>query len=141
MNPGSSNQFDPLLCSFELPRIELRGSTYNDRNELLPELLETMSTCGCWLLQQRILSPTTTELNYELQLRSVFECYSALLASGIELSRDSHTRMKSLCTVRDHNPHHAKRRRILTIRLEIVFSEAEDDDAAPDLARTAMGLA
>lgn len=141
MNPESSSQSDPLLCTVELPRIELRGSTYDDRNDLLPELLETMNTCGCWLLHQRVLSPTTTELNYELQLRSVFECYSALLASGIELSRDSHTRMKSLCTVRDHNPHQAKRRRILTIRLEIVFSEGEDDDAAPNLARTAMGLA
>jgi len=47
--------------------------------------------------------------------------------------------MKSLCTVRDHNPHRAKRRRILTVRLELIFMD--ELDATPDLARTAMGLA
>jgi hypothetical protein len=47
--------------------------------------------------------------------------------------------MKSLCTVRDHNPHRSKRRRILTVRLELIFME--DIDSAPGLAKTAMGLA
>ena len=140
MNPEPI-QSGLLLPSVEMPLIDLRGHTYEDHQELLPGLIETMNTCGCWLLEQRTLSTTATELNFELQLRSVFELYSTLLASGIDLSRDSHLRMKSLCTVRDHNPHRAKRRRILTVRLELIFLVADDDDAASDLARTAMGLA
>ena len=122
-----------------MPTIELRGRTFEDHREIVPTLLDTMAPCGCWLLEQRVLSPTATELSFEIQLRSVFELYSGLLSSGVDLSRDSHTRMKSLCTVRDHNPHHAKRRRIITIRLELIF--LEEVDSAPDLARTAMGLA
>ena len=124
-----------------MPIIELRGHSYEEHTQLLPRLLETMSACGCWLLEQRILSLTTTELSFELQLRSVFELYSALLASGVDLSRDSHTLMKSLCTIRDHNPHRARRRRILIVHLELAFRETEEDVAQSPLARTAMGRA
>jgi hypothetical protein len=128
---------DPLVS--EMPTIELRGHTYEDHGEMVPTLLETMAACGCWLLEQRALSPTATELSFEMLLRSVFELYSGLLSSGVDLSRDSHIRMKSLCMVRDHNPHNAKRRRVITIRLELMF--LEETDSVPDLAKTAMGLA
>jgi hypothetical protein len=139
MNPEPADKSVSDTVVAEIPVIELRGRTYEDHQEIVPVLLETMAGCGCWLLEQRVVSPTATELNFELQLRSVFELYSGLLSSGVDLSRDSHTRMKSLCTVRDHNPHQAKRRRILTVRLELIFME--DIDLASDLARTAMGLA
>jgi hypothetical protein len=139
MNPEPADKPEPDVTAVEIPLIELRGRTYEDHREVLPVLLDTMAGCGCWLLEQRVVSPIATELNFELQLRSVFELYSGLLSSGVDLSRDSHTRMKSLCTVRDHNPHRSKRRRILTVRLELIFME--DIDSAPGLAKTAMGLA
>ncbi len=128
---------DPLAT--EMPTVELRGQTFEDHREIIPTLLDSMAACGCWLLEQRALSSTTTELSFEIQLRSVFELYSGLLSSGVDLSRDSHTRMKSLCTVRDHNPHHARRRRIITVRLELLFTE--EADSTPPLARTATGIA
>jgi hypothetical protein len=138
----TKNSFQPdHLRAVEVPPIELRGLTYDDHKDLVPDLIETMSASGCWLLDRRAISSTHTELHFELQLRSVFELYSGLLASGIDLTRDSHTRMKSLCTVRDHNPHRARRRRILTVRLELIFLAQDDDGAPADLARTAMGIA
>ncbi len=121
------------------PVIELRGRSFEDRQEIVPVLLDTMASCGCWLLKRREIPPNAAQFTFELQLRSVFELYSGILTCGVELSRDSHTRMKSLCTVRDHNPHRARRRRILTVRLELVFVDALD--ATPELAKTAMGLA
>jgi hypothetical protein len=139
MNSEPADKPEPDLAAVEIPLIELRGRTYEDHREVLPVLLDTMAGCGCWLLEQRVVSPIATELSFELQLRSVFELYSGLLSSGVDLSRDSHTRMKSLCTVRDHNPHRSKRRRILTVRLELIFMD--DIDSSPGLAKTAMGLA
>jgi hypothetical protein len=139
MNPKPGDKSLSDVLAVEIPLIELRGHTYEAHREIVPVLLDTMAGCGCWLLEQRVVSPNATELSFELQLRSVFELYSGLLSSGVELSRDSHIRMKSLCTVRDHNPHHAKRRRILTVRLELIFME--DNDSASNLARTAMGIA
>jgi hypothetical protein len=139
MSPEPGNNSVPDAPAVEIPLIELRGRTYEDHREMVPVLLDTMASCGCWLLEQRDVSPTVTELSFELLLRSVFELYSGLLSSGVDLSRDSHTSMKSLCTVRDHNPHHAKRRRILTVHLELVFIDGAAQ--VSDLARTAMGLA
>jgi hypothetical protein len=138
MNPDPIDLTDSALFA-EPPVIQLRGRSLDDRQEIVPVLLDTMAGCGCWLLDRRELPPNTTQLNFELQLRSVFELYSGLLACGLDLSRDSHIRMKSLCMVRDHNPHRARRRRILTIRLELVFST--DVDAVKNLARIATGLA
>ncbi len=139
MDPKALNKTIPDPLATEMPTVELRGHTFEAHREVLPTLLDSMAACGCWLLEQRVLSPTATELSFEIQLRSVFELYSGLLASGVDLSRDSHTRMKSLCTVRDHNPHHARRRRIITVRLELIFME--DADSSPPLARIATGLA
>jgi hypothetical protein len=139
MNPSPVDKSLSDALAAEICLIELRGRTYEDHREIVPVLLDTMAGCGCWLLEQRVVSPNATELNFELHLRSVFELYSGLLSSGVDLSRDSHTCMKSLCTVRDHNPHQSKRRRVLTVRLELIFME--DIDAASTLARTAMGIA
>jgi len=123
----------------EIPLIELRGRSFEDHQEFVPMLLDAMASCGCWLLERRELPPNVTELRFEVLLRSVFELYSGLLSCGVELSRDSHTRMKSLCTVRDHNPHRARRRRVLTIRLELIF--VEEPDCPSDLAQIATGRA
>jgi hypothetical protein len=129
----------PDLLPGEMPRVELRGYSYDDHRQIVPALLETMAACGCWVLEQRALSPTITELCFEVQLRSVFELYSGLIATGVELTRDSHTCMTGLCTVRDYNPRQAKRRRIITVRLELSFLEQAGSEF--DLGRTPTGLA
>ena len=139
MDPKSLNKAIPDPLAAEMPIVALRGQTFEAHREIIPTLLDSMAACGCWLLEQRALSPTATQLSFEIQLRSVFELYSGLLASGVDLSRDSHTCMKSLCTVRDHNPHHARRRRIITVRLELLFLD-ENDSSSP-LARTTRGIA
>jgi hypothetical protein len=110
----------PLLRG-DPPPVYLRGHSYDDHRTILPALLDTMAACGCWVLDQKALSSTQTELSFEVQLRAVFELYSGLIAAGVELTRDSHTRLTGLCTLRDHNPRKAKRRRIVTIRLEVSF--------------------
>ena len=109
------------LMAGDTPTIELRGHSYGNHGQVIPTLLEAVAACGCWVLEQRASSPTTTDLRLEVQLRSVFELYGTFMASGVQLTRDSHTCMTGLCTVRDHNPRLARRRRILTVRLEISF--------------------
>ena len=138
MNPEPLDTSPSALLA-ETPVIHLRGRSFDDQREMVPVLLDSMASCGCWLLERRELPPNAIEFRFELLLRSVFEVYSGLLSCGVELSRDSHTRMKSLCTVRDHNPHRARRRRILTIRLELIF--VEEPDCPSDLAQIATGRA
>jgi hypothetical protein len=134
--PLDNSQPDPLA---EPPVIHLRARSFEDREEAVPVLLNTMASSGCWLLERCELPPNAIQFSFEVLLRSVFELYSGLLSCGVELSRDSHTRMKSLCTVRDHNPHRARRRRVLTIRLELIF--VDEPECPTDLAQISMGLA
>jgi hypothetical protein len=105
--------------------IELRCHSYDDHREIVPELLNVLSSLGCWVLEQRTVSSTQTELCFEVQLRTAFELYGGLLSAGLELTRDSHLRMSGLCTLRSPNPRHARRRRVVTIRLELNFLEEE----------------
>ena len=127
----------PELLPAESLIVELRGHSYADHRQVVPSLLDAVAACGCWVLEQRAASPTMTELRLEVQLRSVFELYSSLIAAGVELTRDSHTRMSGLCTVRDHNPRQAKRRRIITVRLELSFLE----QGSPELGSVSVGRA
>jgi hypothetical protein len=139
MTPKSVNNPAPSPGAGEDPVVELRGHSYADHRQIVPALLDSVASCGCWVLEQRALSPTMTELRFEVQLRSVFELYSGLIATGLELTPDSHIRMTGLCTVRDHNPHQAKRRRIITMRLELSF--LEQNGSGLNLGRSSMGLA
>ncbi len=107
----------------DLYALDLRCHSYEDHRSLMPALLDNLAGLGCWVLEQKALSPTLTELTFEVQLRTAFELYSVILAAGLELTRDSHIRMSGLCTLRGHNPRHAKRRRVVTVRLELSFLE------------------
>lgn len=113
----------------DLPTVDLHGHSYDDHRNIVPALLDALAACGCWVLDQKALSPTQTELYFEVQLRCAFELYSGLLSAGVELTRDSHTRMNGLCTLRGHNPTHARRRRVVTIRLSLTFLDTQS--AAP----------
>ena len=123
MDQKSINTLVTDLIASRTPTIDLRGLSYEDHRKIVPSLLEAMKACGCWVVEQRAVSPTLTELSLEIQLRSIFELYSGILSAGVELTRDSHTCMTGLCTVRDHNPRFAKRRRIITVRLALSFLE------------------
>jgi hypothetical protein len=125
----------PLVAT--TPAISLRGHSYEDHRHIVATLVESMASCGCWMVEQRALSPTTTELRLDIQLRSVFELYSGLVCSGIELTRDSQTVMANLCTVRNQNPRKAKRRRVLSVRLEVSFLE----HTVSEYGSVAIGLA
>jgi hypothetical protein len=129
MIPKLSNDLTNPLSGGDIAPVALRGHSYDDHRTIVPALLDTMAACGCWVLDQKALSPTQTELSFEVQLRSVFELYSGLVGAGVELTRDSHIRLTGLCTLRDHNPRQAKRRRVVTICLELCFLE-ENPNAA-----------
>jgi hypothetical protein len=115
----------PATPSAEGSTVDLRGFSYDDRRRILTAVLEAMTACGGWVLEQKALSPTQTALRFEIQMRSSVELYSELIAAGVELTRESHMKMTELCTLRGHNPHKARKRRILTVRLELSFLEED----------------
>jgi hypothetical protein len=108
--------------------LDLRGYSYLDRQGLLPTLVTAFTQCGGWVLERKTTSATTIEFRLEIQLRSIVELYSSLVAAGVELTRNTHALLTDLCTcrhnlsrdsgIRNHHPG-----QILTIRLELSFLE------------------
>lgn len=110
-----------------LPTLLVRGFSYASADDLMPALERALASSGCWVAERKVTNQHAT-LEFELNLRDVYELYCDLISTGLEFSRDNHQRMTDLCTLRNHNPRKAKRRRVATIRLEINFMEVSEID-------------
>jgi hypothetical protein len=101
--------------------IDLQAFTYEERFGLLPALTSTVSMCGAWILDRKTISPTALELRLEIQLRFIVELYAALVAAGVELTRDGHQALGDLCTCRKHFATDSAQ--VVTIRIGLTFLE------------------
>jgi hypothetical protein len=108
-----------------VPTLSLRGFSYIPAELLMPALEAALAGCGCWVVDRNGTDAHAT-LEFELNLRDIYELYCDLISTGLEFSRDNHQRMTDLCTLRNHNPRKAKRRRVATIRLEVSFLEESE---------------
>jgi hypothetical protein len=117
---------------------ELHGYSYQDRQGLLPNLTTAFTHCGGWVLERKTISASTMEFRIEIQLQGIVELYSSLVGTGLELTRGTHDTLTALCTSRKHVANSAQPRRLLSIRLELVFLE---DVTLHSLLMTGSGLA
>ena len=123
----------------ELTRtFELAGYSYGERATLLPALTSAFTQVGGWVLDRKTTSSNAVEFTIELQLRSVVELYSAIVAAGIELTRATHATLTGLCTCRRHTGYAVGLKEVLTLRLEVSFLE---DITLHSLLMTGSGLA
>jgi hypothetical protein len=117
---------------------ELQGYSYDDRQGLLPTLTSAFTQCGGWVLERKTISATTMEFRIEIQLESIVELYSSLMATGLELTRGTHATLTALCTSRKHVAVPWQPSRVLSFRLELSFLE---DVTLHSLLMTGSGLA
>jgi hypothetical protein len=103
--------------------VDLQGFSYEDRQGLLPNLTSAFTDCGGWILDRKTISASTMEFNFEIQLSSVVELYSSLLATGVELTTLAHATLTDLCTCRHHLDRTAQTHQILSLRLNLSFLE------------------
>jgi hypothetical protein len=101
----------------------IQGFSYAERPQVLHQLGRAISECGAWVQDRRSVSPATMEIQLEIQSRGVMDLYAALVASGLELTRDGHLALTSLCTSRKNSVGAIERRKIIAVRLEITFLE------------------
>ena len=101
--------------------LDLQGFSYGRRDEVVPALNEALSSGYCWLRERRALSPTQVEFCFELQVRSAVELYSDLLAAGVEMTRDTHAMLTSLCLLRSHHVAFAEPAGVARVRLQLAF--------------------
>jgi hypothetical protein len=77
--------------------LRLTALTADDPQRLLRFLTGVLLGCGGWILTRTTEGSDLAALDFEFARASCVEIYGALIASGLELSRDSHLRMAELC--------------------------------------------
>jgi len=117
---------------------DLQGYSYEDRQGLLPTLTSALAQCGGWVLERKTTSATTMEFRIEIQLYGIVDLYSSLMATGVELTRNTHTTLTGLCTSRKHVAMSHRPTQVVSIRLELSFLE---DVTLHSLLMTGSGAA
>jgi hypothetical protein len=111
-------------------RLELKTYSYDDRRVVLPMLSEALERSGCWVLERQARSASELLVRFELQLRSAVELYSALVGTGLELTRGSHLALTSLCMLRSYQRRQMEPFRMVEVLMAVSFLE-ETELAAP----------
>lgn len=117
---GSPSSMSPMIS---MTSLEIQSFSYDERSGVLPGLITSLADCGGWVLDRRTLSPSMIELKIEVQLRSILDLYSSIVAAGLELTRSSHIALTDLCTCRRNLTSLTDLGQVITVRLEISFLE------------------
>ncbi len=103
------------------PELIVESFTYAERAHLLPDLGAAVDQAGGWVLERRSLAADAVEVYLELQIAALPEVYGALLASGLELTRDSHRALAERCNCDLHLRPRVGQSSILSLRVDIRF--------------------
>ncbi len=76
----------------------IQAYSHQDREDLLPAVVETIVHCGGWVVERRDLSEMTLGFQMEIELRRIVEFYAGLLGTGMEMTRSGHRALSGLCT-------------------------------------------
>ena len=116
--------------------LDIHGYSYNDRFQVLLSLTDSLTDSGAWITDRSTVSASTTELRFEIQLHCVLDLYTALIATGLELTRTAHHAMTDLWTC--YNNLTTSFSDVIAVRLEINFLE---DVTLHSLLNSGVGLA
>ncbi|MEO6803909.1 MAG: hypothetical protein ABI197_11780 [Granulicella sp.] len=116
--------------------LDIHGYSYSDRFNIMLSLTDSLTDSGAWITDRNTVSASTTELCFEIQLGCVLDLYSAIIVSGLELTRAAHFAMTDLWTC--YNNLQDCCSNVIAVRLEINFVE---DVTLHSLLATAAGLA
>jgi hypothetical protein len=101
--------------------LDVQAFTYEQRQTLIADLNAAFASCGGWVVERKMLSPTNLEFRIEIQLRGVLDLYAAIVATGVELTRTGHEALTELCQRQRHMRIIAELGQIVSLRLEIAF--------------------
>jgi len=96
----------------------LQALTKRPLRALLRRLIESFQMRGIFIHHHRVLSIRTASISFELHRQASDETYVTLIASGLELHRNAHTALASLC-IPDTLPLRLGSSSFIEIQLEI----------------------
>jgi hypothetical protein len=77
--------------------LKLTALSADDPQRVARFLSGVLLACGGWILTRTTYGSELAELDFEFARAGCLEIYAALIASGLELSSDSHQQMANFC--------------------------------------------
>lgn len=77
--------------------LKLTALSADEPERLARYLTGALLACGGWILTRSTQGREAAELDFEFARASCVEIYSVLVATGLELSRNSHLQLAELC--------------------------------------------
>jgi len=77
--------------------LKLTALSADDPQRQVRFLSRVLLACGGWVLTRNSQGKDMEQLGFEFARAACVEVYAALVAAGLELSRDSHQQMAELC--------------------------------------------
>ncbi len=116
--------------------LDLRALSAEEPERLVRFLTGALLACGGWVLTRTTQGQQAAEMCFEFARAASMDIYSVLLATGLELSRESHEQMADLCNCANH----LDRARVFEIaRVELVVYRAVSRAQREEFALTPAG--
>lgn len=77
--------------------LKLTALSADEPERLVRYLTGALLACGGWILTRSTQGNQAAELDFEFARASCVEIYSVLVATGLDLSRNSHLQLAELC--------------------------------------------
>ena len=107
---------------FSTAHLLLQSTSTLPLRKLLPRLQADLHRAGAWVTEAHDLTPGAAELHLELPPSAAEPLYTALIRSGLHLSRSAHVALATLCSW--ERPTSG---RMLELKLEIRFLAPSPD--------------
>jgi hypothetical protein len=77
--------------------LKLTALSTDDPQRVVRFLTGVLLACGGWVLTRTTRGEEAAELDFEFARAACVDIYAALIASGLELTRDSHQQLAEFC--------------------------------------------
>lgn len=94
---GDEAKLHPLYSEPDSWNLKLTALSADEPERLVRYLTGALLACGGWVLSRSTQGGEAADLDFEFARASCVEIYSVLVATGLELSRNSHLQLAELC--------------------------------------------
>ncbi len=116
--------------------LDLTALSAEEPERLVRFLTGALLACGGWVLTRTTQGQQAAQMCFEFARAASMDIYSVLVASGLELSRESHEQIADLC----HCTKHLDQSRVFEIaRAELVVYRAVSPAQRDEFALTPAG--
>jgi hypothetical protein len=108
--------------------LQIQSYSYQDRQSVLPVLMNAVTRSGGWVCNRKALSDMTLEFRVEIELAGILDLYAGIIGSGLEVTRSGHKALTEMCMYSRH-PRLLDPTQTILLQMEVSFLEEANLDS------------